>query len=298
METLAFHITNFTIFTYLLHFCDDMIVFFFLLLLDCPARLRFLGYFASEEKASLAFDVAYSQRNAHMGQGQGQGQGQITTSPPQYHVANSHTHTHSNADTDSDIKNSFQKIRNDMKEKESHLGEKVAVGAQAVSDALLQLRVHVAKEHLESLELHSGKEVERVAGGRLNFNTLSESLPLNSAHHDINKTYSNTEMSRKTDAEHTQDIALLTDIIRDKLPPPPHDCNDNGGPSLDLVLSVLSTDSLIKGIGAMGTPHTHSYKKDSPVYVKTNPDTDCKTEHTTEVNRTRTRIMCRSHCVS
>ena len=256
-------------------------------LLDCPARLRFLGYFASEEKASLAFDVAYAQRNAHMGQGHGQGQGQMTTSPPQYHIANTHTntntHTHSNEDTYSDFNNTFQKIRRDMEDKESHLGEKVAVGAQAVSDALLQLRVHAAKEHLDSLEVNTEKDVEKVVGGRLNFNSLSESLPLKTTHHDNSKTNSSVEYSRKTEAEHTQDIALLTDIIRDKLPAPPHDCNDNGGPPLDLVLSVLSTDSLIKGIGAMGTPHTHSYRKECSLNVKASPDADIKTEPTSEV---------------
>ena len=269
---------------------SDLILFYFdfiahHLFLDCPARLRFLGYFASEEKASLAFDVAYSQRNAHMGQGQGQGQGQMTTSPPQYHIANTHTntHTHSNADTYSDFKNSFQKIRKEMAEKESHLGEKVAVGAQAVSDALLQLRVHVAKEHLDSLEVNTEKDVEKGVGGRLNFNSLSESLPLKTTHHDNSKTNSSVEYSKKTEAEHTQDIALLTDIIRDKLPAPPHDCNDNGGPPLDLVLSVLSTDSLIKGIGAMGTPHTHSYRKECSLNVKASPDADIKTEPTSEV---------------
>jgi hypothetical protein len=238
--------------------------------------------------------VAYSQRNAHMGQGQGQGQGhsQLTASPLLCHIANTHTNTHAlhDMDIDSDSGNSFQKIKREMKDKESYLGEKVAVGAQAVSDALLLLRVHAAKEHLESLEPPFVKEGERAVGGKLNFNSLSESLPDNSTststHNEISKNseISSIENSNKSEAEHTRDIALLTDIIRDKLPPPPHDCNDNGGPALDLVLSVLSTDSLIKGIGAMGTPHTHSYKKESSPNVKGNPDTDCKADPFSEVS--------------
>lgn len=278
------------IFTYVTLFSHDFTIL--ILSSDCPARLRFLGYFASEEKASLAFDVAYSQRNAHMGQGQGQGHSQLSASPPQYHIANTHTNTHvHDMDIESDSRNLFLKIKMEMKDKESYLGEKVAVGAQAVSDALLQLRVHAAKEHLESLELPSGgKEGEIAVGGKLNFNSLSESLPQNSTstsiHNEINKNsqFSSIENSNKSEAEHTRDIALLTDIIRDKLPPPPHDCNDNGGPALDLVLSVLSTDSLIKGIGAMGTPHTHSYKKESSPNVKGNPETDCKTDPFSEVS--------------
>lgn len=244
----------------------------------------------------MAFDVAYSQRNAHMGQGQGHSQ--LTTSPPQYHIANTHTNTHAlhDMDIDSDSRNSFQKIKREMKDKESCLGEKVAVGAQAVSDALLLLRVHAAKEYLESLEPPSVKEGEKAAGGKLNFNSLSESLPENSTstststHDEINKDSesSSTENSNKSEAEHTRDIALLTDIIRDKLPQPPHDCNDSSGPALDLVLSVLSTDSLIKGIGAMGTPHTHSYKKESSPNVKGNTDTDCKADPFSEVSSTPT----------
>jgi hypothetical protein len=152
-----------------------------------------------------------------------------------------------------------------MEEKETILGEKVAVGAHAVSDAILQLRCHAMKRQLD-VEIGPDRyaDLSKVKEkSELNFNTLSNSSALKS---DLSNSSSNSNSSSGSghgfEKESQEESAILCDILKEQLPPLPSECNDSGSPSLDLILSVLSTDSLTKGVRAMGMPQTYSYKKD------------------------------------
>ena len=218
----------------------------------------------------MAFDIAYQQRTAHM-----------TQTNPSNSSGSSSSNSYGLNGTDSSnneidivtgLNDRSTSERREMEEKEAHLGEKVAVGAHAVSDAILQLRCHAMKRQLDveiGPERYADLSKVKVKN-ELNFNTLSNSsnqksdISLTNKSNSSNSNSGNSSIGYGFEKESQEENALLCDILKEQLPPLPSDCNDSGSPALDLILSVLSTDSLTKGVRAMGMPQTYSYKKDIP----------------------------------
>ena len=220
----------------------------------------------------MAFDIAYQQRTAHMSQASLHGCSSSSIVTSQNGSDNSNSFSGKNDVIVSTNGKSLSE-RRDLDEREAHLGEKVAVGAQAVSDAVMQLRCHAMKRQLDIeigperyADLSKVKEKEK---GELDFNSLSNSSNQKSntgASNDSGSQYDAKDASSswKYEKESQEEQTVLCEILKEQLPALPSECNDSGSPSLDLILSVLSTDSLTRGVGAMGMPQTYSYKKEFP----------------------------------
>ena len=215
----------------------------------------------------MAFDIAYQQRTAHMTQTNPSNSNSSGSSSSNSYSINGTDSSNNKMDIVTGLSDRSTSERREMEEKEAHLGEKVAVGAHAVSDAILQLRCHAMKRQLDveiGPERYADLSKVKVKN-ELNFNTLSNSSNQKS---DIsltnNSNSSNSSIGYGFEKESQEENALLCDILKEQLPALPSDCNDSGSPALDLILSVLSTDSLTKGVRAMGMPQTYSYKKDIP----------------------------------
>lgn len=158
-------------------------------------------------------------------------------------------------------------VRN-TQSKEDTFGEKIASGALSVSDALLLLRCTALRKKMKTNgdkddEAPVSVEVKKPDRIPLNFNALSNSLATGSSLLDKVKDRDkgigvviNAESELVNDIAAQKETALLLEAMREKCLPFHSDINDTGSPTLDCVLSVLSTDSLLRGVRAMAAPHS------------------------------------------
>ena len=152
-------------------------------------------------------------------------------------------------------------------------GITVAMGAQTVSDVLLQLRCKAMRKELDrenevknkiAQAIKEEKDEEWGGGeeGRVGEENIKNILTKYDVIHD--------------NAQKLKESSIIQEILKEKMPPPSPDCNDTYSTSLDVVLSVLSVDGLLSSISAMGKPQVCAYKKekekDSNIGEKSNSD--------------------------
>ena len=201
-------------------------------------------------------------------------------SPPPSSLSSSLLKNSSSKDKDISISGDIQPM-SITDSKEELFGEKIAAGTLTVSDAMLLLRCTALKRKMREDKERSGsvspavavelKQSDRIP--TLNFNSLSNSLAAGSSLPEGDKEKDKDkdkdghalspdvkvaakESDAVSDIAAQKDIALMLEVMREKCPPSHPDINDSGTPSLDCVLSVLSTDSLLRGVRAMAAPHS------------------------------------------
>ena len=219
---------------------------------DCPARLRFLGYYSTEEKASTAFDTAYLQRTAFINNNVNTNtSSNLSLYCPSLAVKNNNNY---NYNVGFNSNNSYYINKNVLEGDKDDVGEcmygvTIAIGAQTVSDALMQLRCKAMRKELDNENI--GLEIE--VDGRV----------IEGKEQGVEDRHTLTKFDMMRDNEdNLKENALILEILKEKMPAPTPDCHDTYSTSLDAVMSVLSTDNLISSISVMGLPQIKAYQRE------------------------------------
>ena len=200
----------------------------------------------------MAFDTAYLQRTASINNNINTNtSSNLSLFCPSLAVKNNNNY---NYNVGFNSNNSYYINKNTLEGDIDAVGEcmygvTIAMGAQTVSDALLQLRCKAMRKEFDNENIGLEIEVD---------SRVTESKEEGGEDRHILTKF---DMMRDNE-ENLKENAFILDILKEKMPAPTADSHDTYSASLDAVMSVLSTDNLISSISVMGLPQIKAYQRE------------------------------------